>query len=92
MGALASPRGDPWFRVQGKPRDESKARPVTAEQRAAQHGRMTESPDVHLALEPSELESLLDEIRLYLEAIEIFRHEGHEPRWCLEGLHTEVLR
>ena len=53
---------------------------------------MTESPDVHPALEPSELESLLAEIRLYLEAIEIFRREGHEPRWRHEGLHTEVLR
>ena len=92
MGARPSPRGDPWFRVQGKPRDESKAHPVTAETRAAQHGRMTESPDVHPALEPSELESLVAEIRLYLEAIEIFRREGHEPRWRHEGLHTEVLR
>ena len=53
---------------------------------------MTESHDVHPALEPSELESLLDEIRLYLEAVEIFRREGHEPRWRDEGLHTEVLR
>jgi hypothetical protein len=53
---------------------------------------MTATHEIHPALEPSELESLLDEIRLYLEAIEIFRREGHEPRWRLEGLHTEVLR
>ena len=53
---------------------------------------MTEALEVHPALEPSELECLLAEIRLYLEAIEIFRREGHEPRWRHEGLHTEVLR
>lgn len=38
------------------------------------------------------LESLLDEIRLYLEAVELFRREGREPRWLPEGSEREVLR
>jgi len=53
---------------------------------------MTESHDIHPALGPEELESLFDEIRVYLEAVEVFRREGHEPRWRHEGLETEVLR
>jgi len=32
------------------------------------------------------IDELLDEIRSYLEAVELFRHEGCEPRW------TSVVR
>jgi hypothetical protein len=28
------------------------------------------------------LESLLEEIRRYLEVVEVFRAEGREPRWA----------
>jgi hypothetical protein len=53
---------------------------------------MTESHEIRLAPSSTELESLLDEIRLYLEAIDVFRSEGHEPRWRREVAEKEVLR
>jgi hypothetical protein len=53
---------------------------------------MTETHDLRLAPSPDELESLLDEIRLYLEAIDVFRGEGHEPSWRPERAEKEVLR
>ena len=52
---------------------------------------MNESP-IDIALGPAELEVLLDEIRRYLNAVELFRREGHEPRWRAEGRPTEVLQ
>jgi hypothetical protein len=51
---------------------------------------MTES--LATALDPSELEELFDRILRYLEAVELFRREGHEPSWRVEGTHPEVLR
>ena len=38
------------------------------------------------------LETLHDEIRRYLDAVELFRREGREPQWNAEGTTTEVLR
>ena len=52
---------------------------------------MTESHDIR-ATERPELESLLAEIRLYLEIVEAFRREGHEPHWRHGSPGTEVLR
>ncbi len=34
-----------------------------------------------LELEPVDGEELMREIARYLAAVEIFRREGHEPRW-----------
>ena len=51
---------------------------------------MTESHDT--VLHPSEFEELFAEILRYLSAVELFRHEGHEPSWRVEGTHTEVHR
>jgi hypothetical protein len=45
-----------------------------------------------LASEAGELEEFFDEIVRYLEAVELFRREGHEPSWRVEGTHPEVLR
>ena len=53
---------------------------------------MTNSLDTHMALGADGLEVLFDEIRRYLEAIEVFRREGHEPRWRCEANEKEVLR
>jgi hypothetical protein len=53
---------------------------------------MTESAEIDIALGAEELESLFAEIRLYLEVVEAFRGEGHEPHWRHEGPSTEVLR
>ncbi len=53
---------------------------------------MTESLDIDIAFGADGLESLFAEILLYLEAVELFRREGHEPRWRREGRDTEVLR
>ena len=39
---------------------------------------------------PEELTELFTEIRRYLEAVETFRSEGHEPRWVHDVL-FEVL-
>ena len=52
---------------------------------------MTESP-IAIAFDQSELDELFAEILRYLEAVELFREEGHEPSWRVEGTHTEVLR
>jgi hypothetical protein len=52
---------------------------------------MTESHDSS-ALGPPEIALLLAEIRLYLEAVDLFRREGHEPRWRRESRAKEVLR
>ena len=38
------------------------------------------------------LAALLDEIRLYLEAVETFRGEGREPSWRPEQAEKEALR
>jgi hypothetical protein len=51
---------------------------------------MTES--LAIALDQTELEELYDEILRYLEAVELFRREGHEPSWRVEGTHPEVPR
>jgi hypothetical protein len=55
---------------------------------------MTESHDIALSavLLPGELEELFAEISRYLAAVELFRREGHEPSWRVEGTHPEVLR
>jgi hypothetical protein len=47
---------------------------------------------IEIAPRPTDLEALHDEILRYLDAVELFRREGHEPRWRLEGTSTEVLR
>jgi hypothetical protein len=52
---------------------------------------MTEPHDIR-ALGPYELESFLEEIRRYLEAVELFRREGYEPGWRHEGGKKEALR
>ena len=52
---------------------------------------MTASPDIDLALERDVLESLFEEIRRYLEAVDAFRREGREPRWRIEVLTKEML-
>ena len=31
--------------------------------------------------ETHDLDELIDEIRRYLDAVDAFRSEGHEPRW-----------
>jgi hypothetical protein len=51
---------------------------------------MTRTP-IDIALSAGDLEALFDEIRRYLEAVDLFRCEGHEPRWRLEGS-TEVTQ
>lgn len=53
---------------------------------------MTDSHEIDLALSLDELESLFAEISLYLEVVEVFRREGHEPCWRHEVLRSEVLR
>jgi hypothetical protein len=45
-----------------------------------------------MAFDAGALEELYDEILRYLEAVELFRREGHEPSWRVEGTHPEVLR
>jgi hypothetical protein len=45
---------------------------------------------IEIAPGPAELETLLDEIRRYLEAVELDRREGHEPSWRVEGIAREV--
>ncbi|HWQ23462.1 MAG TPA: hypothetical protein VNK94_05100 [Gaiellaceae bacterium] len=45
---------------------------------------MLETTEPNALLDPDELDTLLDEIRRYLDAVETFRREGHEPRWRLE--------
>jgi hypothetical protein len=52
---------------------------------------MTESHDLR-ALGPNALESLLAEIRRYLDVVDAFRSEGHGPRWRPEGSEKEVSR
>lgn len=44
------------------------------------------------ALRTGELAALMDEITRYLEAVELFRREGHEPSWRREGTTTEVFK
>jgi len=46
---------------------------------------------IEIALRTIELETLLDEIRRYLEAVALFRREGYEPNWRLEGTTTEAI-
>ncbi|HSI98300.1 MAG TPA: hypothetical protein VK926_08050 [Gaiellaceae bacterium] len=45
---------------------------------------MTDSHDIDIALDAASLESLFEEIRRYLEAVETFRREDHEPCWKQE--------
>jgi hypothetical protein len=80
----------------GQPRDESQARPVTARPAPTEHGRMTETHVIRLGSGPrvsegrtetDSLETLFAEIATYLEAVDAFRREGHEPTW-----RSEVLR
>ena len=33
---------------------------------------------------PIETDGLLDEVRRYLDAVDVFRAEGREPRWSAE--------
>jgi hypothetical protein len=53
---------------------------------------MNESHDIRPTSSPDSRPSLLDEVRLYLEAVELFRREGHEPSWRHEPAEKEVLR
>ena len=53
---------------------------------------MTESLATRPAPNADELESLHDEIRVYLDAVEAFRREGHEPDWRREPAEEEALR
>ena len=43
------------------------------------------------SLARDELELLLAEIRLYLEAVDAFRHEGREPTWRRERRRSRSL-
>lgn len=52
---------------------------------------MTEST-VRPAPGAAELAALLDEVRLYLEAVETFRREGREPSWRPEQAEKEAPR
>lgn len=51
--------------------------------------RMT-TTSIDIALSAGGIEALFDEIRRYLELGDLFRCEGHEPRWRLESPTTEV--
>ncbi len=38
----------------------------------------------------ADVETLIDEIERYLDAVELFRGEGHEPLWsCVGSRHDE---
>ena len=52
----------------------------------------TESHEIELVLGPDALETLLDEIRLYLEAVEAFRREGASRGGGTRARRAEVLR
>jgi hypothetical protein len=52
---------------------------------------MTELKNSDRTLGSAGLETLVDEIRLYLEAVELFRREGREPRWLSERSEKEAL-
>jgi len=53
---------------------------------------MTDSHEIDIVLGLDELELLFAEISLYLEVVEVFRREGHEPCWRHEVPRSEVLR
>lgn len=46
---------------------------------------MTVSDAIDSAIRPEALELLIAEIQRYLDAVEIFRSEGREPRWRSEA-------
>jgi hypothetical protein len=39
-----------------------------------------------------EFEGLMDEVRRYLAAVDVFRAEGREPRWAAEATVPEPAR
>jgi len=42
---------------------------------------MAAAPNNTSVAETLDLDELIDEIRRYLDAVDAFRREGHEPRW-----------
>jgi hypothetical protein len=52
---------------------------------------MTTAAEIHVVVGPEELAVLFAEIRRYLDAVDAFRLEGHQPSWRPET-QTEVLR
>jgi hypothetical protein len=54
---------------------------------------MTGEHDIELdiALAAGGIDELVAEILHYLEVVEHFRREQHEPSWRTEGLYAEVL-
>ena len=44
------------------------------------------------AVDSRMLEELVAEMQRYLDAVDLFRAELHEPSWRDEGIRTEVLR
>jgi hypothetical protein len=45
---------------------------------------MTTAQEPPITAGPAELETLLAEIRRYLDAVDVFRLAGHEPSWRSE--------
>jgi hypothetical protein len=53
---------------------------------------MTRDHDIELDIAPAGgIDELVAEILHYLEVVELFRREQHEPSWRTEGLCAEVL-
>ena len=54
---------------------------------------MTRSQDIAvvIALDPRAIDELVAEILHYLEVVELFRQELHEPSWRTEVSYAEVL-
>ena len=55
---------------------------------------MTRTHDIaaDMVLEPRAIDVLVAEIRHYLEAVELFRQELHEPSWRTETPLAEAIR
>ena len=55
---------------------------------------MTREHDIALEIDPGGVgvDELVAEILHYLEVVELFRREQHEPSWRPEGVMAEVLR
>ena len=45
-----------------------------------------------IRVDSSTIEDLIAEIQRYLDTVDLFRAELHEPSWRDEGIRTEVLR
>ena len=45
-----------------------------------------------IRIDAAAIDELLDEINRYLDALDVFRREGCEPRWGVTPLPERVLR